>query len=209
MLKYSSTLKRPCASCKRCEKCTENLPVEIEFDETLNKLIAGIFYLKPWLLCPSIWPYYSLLQLSQDVTRQWYVQPDTPPSQMQRGYSFTTGQHNQQAEKLQKHTRRADRKEAENVTSCQITTGWSGSVANTVRRTKSAPSDLYENTQTSRSCLKRNSTWVQPIYYRSQRCGKPGRGGGWAGQWLSHGVWEDIDIFKGSNNWRDNSDKFT
>jgi L-lactate utilization protein LutB len=46
MLKYSSTLKRPCTNCKRCDKCTENLPVEIEFDETLNKLIIGLFHLK-------------------------------------------------------------------------------------------------------------------------------------------------------------------
>jgi len=46
MLRYSSTPKRPCSNCRRCESCQKSKDIELEFDETLNKLIVGLFNLK-------------------------------------------------------------------------------------------------------------------------------------------------------------------
>ena len=46
MLRYSTTMKRPCLGCQRCEKCADNFPIEIEFDEAINKLILGLFELE-------------------------------------------------------------------------------------------------------------------------------------------------------------------
>lgn len=39
-------MKRPCLACQRCEKCTENYPIEMEFDEAINKLINALFDLE-------------------------------------------------------------------------------------------------------------------------------------------------------------------
>lgn len=46
MLRYSSTSKRPCSNCRRCESCQKSKDIEVEFDETLNKLIVGLFNLQ-------------------------------------------------------------------------------------------------------------------------------------------------------------------
>lgn len=46
MLRFSTTMKRPCLGCKRCDKCAENYPVEMEFDEAINKLITALFELE-------------------------------------------------------------------------------------------------------------------------------------------------------------------